>query len=47
MVEAGRALTRIGLRNDAAKLYAEVLDRYAYAAVSKDARQELNQLAAK
>ena len=46
MVEAGRALTRIGLQKDAAKLYSEVLDRYAYAAVSKDARQELNQLAA-
>jgi hypothetical protein len=46
MVEAGRALTSIGLRNDAAKLYSEVLDRYDYAAVSKDARKELNQLAA-
>lgn len=45
MVEAGRALTRIGLRNDAAKLYSEVLDRYAYAAVSEAARNELNQLA--
>lgn len=45
MIEAGRALTRIGLRKDAAKLYSEVLDRYAYAVVSKDARQELSQLA--
>ena len=47
MVEAARALTRIGLRNDAAKLYSEVLDRYDYAAVSEAARQELNQLAAR
>tara|TARA_R110002072_G_scaffold173600_2_gene328336 strand:+ start:120613 stop:121644 length:1032 start_codon:yes stop_codon:yes gene_type:complete len=46
MLEAGRSLTRIGLRNDAAKLYSEVLDRYAYAAVSETARQELTQLAA-
>ncbi len=45
MIEAGRALTRIGLRKDAAKLYSEVLDRYAYAAVSNDARQALSQLA--
>jgi tetratricopeptide (TPR) repeat protein len=46
MVEAGRALTRIGLRNDAAKLFSEVLDRYAYAVVSEAAREELSQLAA-
>ena len=47
MVEAGRALTRIGLRKDAAKLYSEVLDRYAYASISEDARQELSQLTAR
>lgn len=43
---AGQALTRIGLRKDAAKLYSEVLDRYAYAAASTQARKALDQLAA-
>jgi tetratricopeptide (TPR) repeat protein len=43
---AGQALTKIGLRKDAAKLYAEILDRYAYAAVSSEARTALDQLTA-
>ena len=43
---AGQALTKIGLRKDAAKLYAEILDRYVYAAVSSEARTALDQLTA-
>jgi hypothetical protein len=46
LLEAGRSLTRIGLRNDAAKLYAEILDRYAYASASTQARKALDQLSA-
>lgn len=47
LLEAGRALARIGMRGDAAKLYSEVLDRYSYSAAASEAREELDQLAAK
>jgi tetratricopeptide (TPR) repeat protein len=46
LLEAGRALTRIGLRGEATKLYSEILDRYSYAAVVGEARAELDQLTA-
>jgi hypothetical protein len=44
---AGQALTKIGLRKDAARLYVEILDRYAYAAASTRARNALDQLTTK
>jgi len=46
MIEAGRALARIGLHIEAATLYSEILDRYSYAAIAGEAREELAQLAA-
>ncbi|MGZ0171823.1 MAG: tetratricopeptide repeat protein [Planctomycetales bacterium] len=47
LLETGRALGRIGLRGDAAKLYSEIIERYSYAAASRQAREELDQLTAK
>jgi tetratricopeptide (TPR) repeat protein len=47
LLDAGRSLARIGMRGDAAKLYSEILDRYSYAAVATEAREELDQLATK
>ena len=47
LLDAGRALARIGMRGEAAKLYSEVLDRYSYSAVAVEAQEELDQLAAK
>lgn len=44
LLEAGRALTRIGMRAEAARLYAEILDRHPHAAVSGEAREELDQI---
>lgn len=46
LLEAGRALTRIGMRGEAAQLYSEILERYSESAVSGTAREELDALSA-
>lgn len=44
LLEAGRSLTRIGMRGEAAQLYSEILERYSDSAVSATAREELDEL---
>ncbi|MDA1162714.1 MAG: tetratricopeptide repeat protein [Planctomycetota bacterium] len=44
LLDAGRALNRIGMREEAARLYNEIIDRYGSASVVEEARGELQQL---